>query len=181
MNPYPWHILPMLHWHWPKALDGWFLKKIEKLVILSLLDNAPNYLVGCVIQKRYNCLPINLINGANPSSFLIKSLLSCCLAHSAKAPTTLVKTEIFSGLNCKSSSASEFSKSNLIKVGTMPRSISRSTLSESDETFQRAPVTAASNFLLEEFSESLMRSTKGSSPPWSLWKIEKNTQNLVKE
>ena len=29
-------------------------KKI--LIIYSLLDNAPNYLVGCIIQKRSMCI-----------------------------------------------------------------------------------------------------------------------------
>ena len=117
-------------------------------------------------------VPISLIKGGRPCSFLINSLFAFCLAAAAKAPTTLVKTEILSGLNCKSSKASEFSCSNLISVGTMPKSMSLSTFSASEATFQRAPVTAAKSFLFTGLSGSLISSTKGSRPPWILvsWK-----------
>ena len=40
----------------PQSLDGLGECKFHTYEYISLLDKAPNYLVGCVIQKRKYCI-----------------------------------------------------------------------------------------------------------------------------
>ena len=44
-----------VHTNADTAVNGVLCVEINNYTEISLLDNAPNYIVGCVIQKRTTC------------------------------------------------------------------------------------------------------------------------------